>query len=150
MLSSVRKFFEQYIAPPGERDEPLPEHSLQLATAALLIEMMRMDETVVADERQVVRDILDKRFSLSGSEIERLMALAEEAAAGQADYYQFTSLINKHFPRAQRVKLIEHLWQVAYADGQLDKHEEHLVRKLAELLHVPHSAFIAAKHRAME
>ncbi len=128
----------------------MSEHSLQLATAALLIEMMRMDDDVVEDERQIVRDILNNRFSLSDSETGQLMALAEDEAAGLADYYQFTSLINKNFSPPQRAKLVEHLWQVAYADGQLDKHEEHLVRKLAELLHVPHSAFIAAKHRAIQ
>ncbi|HHL45769.1 MAG TPA: TerB family tellurite resistance protein [Gammaproteobacteria bacterium] len=150
MLTSIKQFFDQYIAPRGEDEGHMSEHSLQLATAALLIEMMRMDDEVAEDERQVVRDILNSRFSLSDSETGQLMALAEEEAAGLADYYQFTSLINKNFSPPQRVKLVEHLWQVAYADGQLDKHEEHLVRKLAELLYVPHSAFIAAKHRAVK
>jgi len=150
MLASIKQFFDQYLAPQGEEGSKMSEHSLQLATAALLIEMMRMDDEVAEDERQVVRDILNSRFSLSDSETGQLMALAEEEAAGLADYYQFTSLINKNFSPSQRAKLVEHLWQVAYADGQLDKHEEHLVRKLAELLYVPHSAFIAAKHRAVK
>ncbi len=150
MLASIKQFFEQYIAPEGQQDGQLSEYSLQLATAALLIEVMRMDEDIVEEERQAVRNILNSRFSLSGDETEQLLALAEEEAAGLADYYQFTSLINKNFSPEQRAKLVEHLWQVAYADGHLDKHEEHLVRKLAELLHVRHSAFIAAKHRAVK
>ena len=150
MLTSIKHFFDQYIAPHGEEREQLSEHSLQLATAALLIEMMRMDDDVVEEERRMVRGILNSWFSLSEREIEQLLALAEEEAAGLADYYQFTSFINKSFSPEQRAKLVEHLWQVAYADGHLDKHEEHLVRKLADLLHVRHSAFIAAKHRAVK
>ena len=149
MLTSIKQFFNEYIVP-QEQEEELPEHALQLATAALLIEMMRMDDNVVVEEQRVVKDILNTRFSLSDDEMARLMALAEEEASGLADYYQFTSLINKNFTSPQKINLVEHLWRVAYADGRLDKHEEHLVRKLSELLYVPHSAFIAAKHRAVK
>ena len=150
MLATVKQFFEQYIAPQGERDEPLSERSVQLATAVLLIDMMHMDDQVAEEEREVIRDILGNRFSLSAQQTEELMALAEEAAAEQADYYRFTSLINKHFTPSQRERVVEYLWQVAYSDGRLDKYEEYLVRKLAELLHVRHAVFIAAKHRAVK
>ncbi len=150
MLEPIKQFFERYIAPQGEEGGQLSEHSLELATAALLIEMMRMDDDIAEVERQAVRGILDSWFSLSKEETDQLMALAEEEVSGLADYYQFTSLINKNFSPGQKVKLVEYLWRVAYADGHLDKHEEHLVRKLAELLHVRHSAFIAAKHRAVK
>ena len=75
------------------------------------------------------------------------MALAEKEAGAATDCYQFTSQINLAFSSAQKVKLIEHLWRVAYGDGTLHKYEEHLIRKLADLLHVPHEGFIATKLR---
>jgi len=107
MLTSIKQFFNEYIVP-QEQEEELPEHALQLATAALLIEMMRMDDNVVVEEQRVVKDILNTRFSLSDDEMARLMALAEEEASGLADYYQFTSLINKNFTSPQKINLVEH------------------------------------------
>ncbi|MFO0273438.1 MAG: TerB family tellurite resistance protein, partial [Betaproteobacteria bacterium] len=64
------------------------------------------------------------------------------------DYYQFTSLINQRFSQPQKERMIELMWQVAYADAALSAHELHLMRKVAGLLHVPDSAYIAAKMRA--
>ncbi len=148
MLSTIKQFFENHIAP--AKGGELPEHTLQLATAALLFEVMRMDEEIAEQERKVVHNILAERFSLSKAETRQLVALAEKEAADVTDYYQFTALINKHFSPEQKTELLEQLWRVAYADGHLDKYEEHLVRKLAELLHVPHGRFIAAKHRAVK
>jgi len=149
MLAAIKQFFENHIAPEKEGGD-LPEHAVRLAVAALLFEMMRMDEETTDQEYETVGKILTERFELSEAETARLIALAEEEAADVTDYYQFTALINKHFSPRQKGELLEQLWRVAYADGHLDKYEEHLVRKLAELLHVPHSRFIAAKHRAVK
>ncbi|MGB7550864.1 MAG: TerB family tellurite resistance protein [Chromatiaceae bacterium] len=77
-----------------------------------------------------------------------LVTRAHEEREQATDYHQFTSLVNANFDAAQRADLIERLWQVAYADQVLCKHEEYLVRKVANLLHMPHSVFISAKHRA--
>ena len=63
------------------------------------------------------------------------------------DYHQFTSLIAKNFDQAQKIKVIEYLWMIAYSDYQLDKHEEHMVRRIADLIYVPHKEFLQAKHR---
>ena len=151
MLNAIRQFFENNLlaaAKPGSGNSD--EHALQLATAALLFEMMRMDEHVKEDERQVIFDELSRRFQLDKKETEELLQLAEEEARDATDYHQFTSLINQHFSPEQKLKVIELLWQVAFADGHLDSHEEHLVRKLSELLYVPHREFIAAKHRIIK
>ena len=74
--------------------------------------------------------------------------LAEAERTASTDYFQFTSLINGAYSPEQKIRLIELLWRIAYANESLHRYEEHLVRKVADLLHVPHSAFIAAKHRA--
>ncbi len=149
MLTAIKQFFENHIAP-ERREGHISEHALQLATAALLFEVMRMDEEVTERERETIEGILSSRFSLTEAETRQLIALAEKEAASTTDYYQFTSLINKHYSREQKTELLEQLWRVAFADGKLDKYEEHLVRKLAELLHVPHTRFVATKHRAVK
>lgn len=87
-------------------------------------------------------------FQLSPQEADELLALAESEHADSTDYFEFTHLINQHYLEPQKIDLIETLWQIAFADQHLHHYEEHVIRRLSELLHVPHSAFIAAKHRA--
>ena len=148
MLNAIRQFFDKNIKPVREDTLEAEQHHLQVATAALLIEMMRMDFEVKEEERQTVVKAIRSKFEMTHEETEVLMQLAKAEARKATDYYQFTSLINKGFTPEQKEKVIEYMWQVAYADGEVDKYEDHLVRKIANLIHVPHSAFIAAKHRA--
>jgi len=86
-------------------------------------------------------------FSLSNQEENSLISLATQEKKQATDYFQFTSLINKEFTMEQKIKLIKTLWQIAYTDGELDMYEEHIVRKMADLLHVSHMEFIKTKHQ---
>jgi uncharacterized tellurite resistance protein B-like protein len=147
MVSSIRKFFDKYIQPAPDKQDEVPEHSLSLATAALLIEMMRADATVKGDEYETVMKAIQSKFHLSREETDTLMKLAEEEIRKATGYYTFTSLINKGFSYQQKVRIIEHLWEVAFSDTELDKHEEHMVRKIADLIYVEHRDFIEAKIR---
>ncbi len=149
MLLAIKQFFEQHIATTDSNTDAISqEHSLQLATAALLFEMMRMDNEVSEQEKILLKKLIGQRFTLSNDETEQLIQLAEQEATQAIDYHSFTSLINTHFSAEEKISIVEHLWQVAYADGHINKYEDHLVRKIADLIYVPHSAFIAAKHRA--
>ncbi|MCA3223128.1 MAG: TerB family tellurite resistance protein [Burkholderiales bacterium] len=145
MISSLRRFFESHIAAAAPAD---PEHGLRLATAALLVEVVRIDRDTQEAEREAVRRAVHEKFGLAAGEADALMALAEAEIAQANDYYQFTSLINRRFSQPQKERMIELMWQVAYADAELSAHELHLMRKVAGLLHVPDSAYIAAKMRA--
>lgn len=145
MISSLRRFFESHIAAAAPAD---PEHGLRLATAALLVEVVRIDRDPQEAEREAVRRAVHEKFGLATGEADALMALAEAEIAQANDYYQFTSLINQRFSQPQKERMIELMWQVAYADAALSAHELHLMRKVAGLLHVPDSAYIAAKIRA--
>jgi len=132
MLSGIRRFFDEFMT-----TDP----------AALLLEMAHMDETLKPEEHDAVLRAVHERFELSPEEADGLIDCAEAERLEATDYHQFTSLIKAHFGAAERIALVEQLWRVAYADERLCKHEEYLVRKVADLLHVPHSAFISAKHR---
>ena len=146
MLTKIKRFMEKNMAQDSEGSHS--GAAIRLAAAALLVEVMRMDKQEDEAERMAVERILRDRFDLSTQEADELIALAEKKAEGAAEYHQFTSRINRGFSMPEKEKMIEYLWQVAYADGQLHRHEEHLVRKIAGLIGVSHKAFIAAKHRA--
>lgn len=146
MLSTIRQFFERNIAGAPAQDA----HAIRLATAALLVEAMRIDTETNDAERKAVQGAIRDKFGLNQAETDALIALAEEEMRQATDYYQFTSLINQHFSQAQKERVLELMWRVAYADARIDAHEQHLMRKIAALLHVPDSAYIAAKLRARD
>lgn len=148
MLRAIQDFFRAKIEPDSTAGPD--RHGLQLATAALLFEMHRADDREHPEERQILEQALQKTFTLSDAETRELAELADREAAEAVSLYQFTGLINQHFSPEQKIQVVEMLWQVAYADGRLDRYEEALVRKLADLIHVPHREFMQAKHRVMQ
>lgn len=151
MLDALREFFDRHmggVAPATtKRDE---SHAVRLATAALLVEVVRIDSDTVPAEREAVLQAVREKFGLPPAEAEQLFDLAEQEIRQATDYYQFTSLINRHFTQQQKLRVIELMWRVAYADRGLSAHEHHLLRKVADLLHIPHGDYIAAKLRAQE
>lgn len=147
MLTKLQKFFNQYLSENTATTVPL-EHRLQLASAALMVEMLHVDAQITEEENRKLRQLIKQRFELSETEIEDLIELAHNEKHEATDYYAFTSLLNSHYSQQQKIQLVEDLWQLAYADDKLDKYEEHLVRRLAELLHVPHRDFIYTKHKS--
>ena len=149
MLTKIQQFFNQYLSDDAKEVIPL-ERRLQMATAALMVEMLHVDEQVTTEEDEKLRQLLKQRFKLDSSEIASLIDLAHNEKHEATDYYAFTSLLNTHYSQQQKINLVEDLWQLAYADHQLDKYEEHLLRRLAELLHVPHKDFIRTKHKTLK
>lgn len=150
MLNTLKDLFDTFTSGPDEHSATEQAHSLQLATAVLLVEVMRADPTIQAAERSAVMSTLQMRFALGVDELARLVELAEQTAKTSYDYHQFTSSINEHFTHPQKISIIENMWQVAYADAHLDAHENHLIGKIASLLHVTQGEYIAAKMRAKE
>lgn len=147
MISVIKQFFEKNIKPVSGSSDYVSEHALQVATAALLIEMMRADAEITNEEQKTITNTIRSRFSLTGEETDNLLKLAEEEIWESTGYFEFTSLINKGFSYEQKVKVIEHLWEIAFADSILDKYEEYMVRRIADLIYVSHKDFINAKLR---
>jgi len=141
MIKSIQVFFATYIRPREEKEADR-EAALRLATAALLMEVARADHDVSAAERQVIDRLVREHFSVSEEIASTVSALAERHAQESTSLYPFTRLINAEYDLQDRIRLVRMLWQVAFSDGNKDKHEEHLVRKVAELLHVPHREFV--------
>ena len=151
MLKSFKRFFDEVLAAPGAAEpEATHEHRLQLATAALLMEMVRADFEDQLQERAHVLAVLKTEFALTQAEAERLAAMGAEAAQASVSLYEFTSALDTTLDHTDKIRVIEMLWEVAYCDGALDKYEEYLIRKLADLLHVSHRQMLQAKHRVLE
>ena len=145
MLNQIKLFFEQHLALSGPEDSL--EEKLQIATVALFLEMMYMDDKVEPAEQEIILSLIHQNFSLTDEQITSLVEIAEQKRKQATDYFEFTSLINKEYSLEQKIQLIESLWKIAFIDGVLDMNEEYLVRKIADLLHVPHTVFIMAKIR---
>ena len=146
MLQKIKQFFDNNLSLVQEKESE--DHQLQLATTALFIEMMLQDGHTHQNEKEMALKAIKIHFNISTQELDELFLLAEEELKHATDYYQFTQLINKNFSQIQKIKIIENLWIIAYADSHLDYMEEHMVRKIAELIHVPHMQFIKAKLKA--
>ena len=147
MLETLRDLFDSLRTPP-QADPQAEEHALQLAAAVMLVEVMRADASFAPSERKVVREALAAKFRLADDEAERLAELAEATAKEATDLYTFTSRIDESFDMPRKVRMIECMWQVAYADGVLSAHERHVLWRIADLLHVPQGAYVHARLRA--
>ncbi|MCF7989478.1 MAG: TerB family tellurite resistance protein [Thiohalocapsa sp.] len=148
MLKQINSFFREHLALGATETPAEAKHRLQLAVGALLLEMTRVDGEVRPEQCARVEAAIREHFDLAGEETAALIRLAEAERDDATDYFQFTQLINEEYSAKQKEDIVELLWAVALADRELHRYEEHLVRKLAQLLHVPHSAFIAARYRA--
>ncbi len=109
---------------------------MQLAAAALLVEAAMMDHHFDDAERATITALIGRRFDLTEAECARLIGDAEAAAADSHQLYRFTRVIKDRFTPEERVELVEMLWEVAYADGELHDFEDNLLRRVAGLIYV--------------
>lgn len=146
MISTFKKFIEATLNNKANDNELTLEKQLQIATAALFLEMTLADGAVLPGEKASIEASLTEAFCLTTEELSQVMALAEEKTDSAACLHEFTHLINKKYSTDQKFEIIRLLWRIAYADNQLDKYEELMIRKVSDLIHVTHSQMIKAKH----
>jgi len=147
-MKTLKDLFDSLLPPTSGSTPAAEEHALQLATAVMLVEVMRADITFHVGERAAVLAALREKFALDEDEATRLTELAEATAQQATDLFAFTSRINEHFDMARKLRMVELMWGVAYADGKLTEHERHVLWRIADLLHVPQGAYVNARLRA--
>lgn len=151
MFNEIRNFFETHTLTSDISDAKQPdEEQIRLATAALMFEVAGADNDLDVSEQQAIIRLLAEMFGMTDVQSEELAELARNHAADATSLHAFTSVITKQWAYEDRSRVIEVMWEVALADGRLDDHERHLMRKLASLLYIPHSDYIAAKIRAQK
>jgi len=147
MLNVMKKFFQQDAAPEDKvelKEEDRAER-IQVATCALLLEVANSDDEFSDIERDNIIQILEKDFELSDEYAKELMELSDKEREESIDLWHFTNLINEHYSIEEKIRIIEMVWKVIYADGKLDKYEDHLAHKLSNLLKLTHEQLIDAK-----
>ncbi len=147
MLKAIQNYFDLHITAEVEIDV---DHQLKLATTALLIEMMLQDNHIDEKETLTIKNAIRSSFNLSEQESQKLYEIAEREQRNATDYHQFTRLIAKNYSNEQKLQVIENLWMVAYSDGKLDSLEEHMLRRISDLIYVAHSDFIRIKLQVID
>ena len=145
MLDTIQSFLDKHLGAAGHAVQGDDERALQLAIATLLMEVARADHHVSDAERRTVERVIEKHFSLSPEVVDEIAEIAEHEAEHATSLHPMTRLINDECSAADKAELIRMLWKVSCSDGRIDAHEEHLIRKVANLLHVPHREFIRTK-----
>jgi uncharacterized tellurite resistance protein B-like protein len=149
MIEKLHRLLREHFGPEGGSGNN-DASALQLATATLLTEVARADNCITAGERRDIRRVMEKHFGLSPELTRNIAASAEREAQQATSLYPFTRLINRVCSPEEKVRIIGMLWRVTCSDGRVDKYEEHLVRKIADLLYVPHREFIRTKLEVIE
>ena len=145
MISKFRKLLEQKIASDKAAASADQQELIKMAAAVLFVEVMHADHQVDKRERQLVKHALTESFSLSKQDADELLQQAEERVKDVTSLHEFTSLLHGRLSNEEKVMLLEQIWRIILADDEVDKYEEHLVRRIAELLYVKHSDYIRAK-----
>jgi len=148
MKDLFKRFFQDHLELVDKPDDP--GHRIRVAAAALMIEVARADFDMDAEELSSIEALLQSTLSLDQEELVSLIDMAHVESRDSTSLHAFTRLIHEHYDEAQKVQLFEHLWTVAYADGRLDKYEEYLLRKIADLIYLPHQHFVQSKLRVLE
>jgi uncharacterized tellurite resistance protein B-like protein len=148
MLDRIRSLLRE-VANGSFDDSRLPD-DLQVAVAGLLVEVARMHENFDPAERDTIRRLLTKRFGLTDQDVEALIEAADQRVQEAGDFWTFARVVKDRFDEAQRVAMIEMMWEVAYADGRLDDFEASLLRRVAGLIYVEDFQSGAARKRVLE
>ena len=145
MIESIKIFFEKKLTKKEEEAPSSAMSRVDLTCAALLVEVMNSDHELDEREHQEFMAVLQQRYNIAESDLEELIQLAKDEAFEATSLYEFTKLINDSYDYKQKVELIENMWRIAFSDKRLDKYEDHLIRKVSELIYVSHSDFIKTK-----
>jgi len=150
MIEAIKNFFDTRLQPEAGADAQELVPAADLASAALLIEVMNCDQQLDDRETEEFLAVVKECLGIAEEDIEALQQLADDEARQATSLYEFTRLINDNYDYAQKCALIENMWRVAFSDETLDKYEEHLIRQIAELIYVSHSDFIRTKLRVRD
>jgi len=130
-------------------DQPAPgSHDLALAATALMVQLSRVDSHEDEQELETILRCAGSTLGVSPDEARELLEDARAQAEDAVSLYEFTGLLNDSLDQQGKLEILEDIWRVAYADGRIDKYEEHLIRRMADLLHLNHREYMQCRHRA--
>jgi uncharacterized tellurite resistance protein B-like protein len=147
MIKSFQSFLEQFFSQQTGETEGR-QRGLKLTSAALMLEVARADFREDTAERDRILELLGQAFSLSPEDTRMLVEQASSEVDSAVSLYEFTRAINDELNEQEKRQVIQMMWKVAYADDTLHRYEEHLVRKVAELIYIPNAELLRLRHEA--
>ena len=140
LLSLIKK--------PSTSQNVSSEQTILLAAITLLVEVAKADHNLSSEEEIKLTELVSQHFGKADHEAAELISLAISNSKEATSLFEFTSVINENYSEEQKFQLITSMWKIAYSDLSIDKYEEHLIRKVADLIYLPHVNYIEAKHIA--
>ena len=144
MINKIKELITKF----GNKEEIEEESDLSKlnnACAALLVEIAFADKEFDETEKTSLKLALMETYAIEEADIDEIIKDAENTVAESTSLYGYTRIVNDEFEYYDKLSLLKNLWKVAYADGNLDKYEEHLIRKICDLVHISHSDYINIK-----
>jgi uncharacterized tellurite resistance protein B-like protein len=145
MMDLLKKFFTKTSDEVSAAESVQTSRDVRIATCALLLEMAKIDGKFSELERKSIVEVLENSYQLSAERATAFMEAADEQLEKSIDLWHFAKRINVNYSTEEKIKIIEMVWQIIYTDGILDKHEDYLAHKLANLLRLSHEQLIEAK-----
>lgn len=148
------KFFRELLGESNENNiqhyssDSVPDGSekkIQLATCALFLEVAHADDNFDPEEREKIISVMKKMFDLDAEEVDELINQSNEIVKKSVSLYEFTDVVNHHFNKDDKYKIVKNLWRLILVDEKINKYEEHFVRTINNNFHLEHSDMIAAK-----
>lgn len=145
MIDKIRKMLGKRTGVPPKEEEEVEPRTLHVATCALFLEMAEIDGEFSSAESERILSMLKEEYGLREEYALEIARASSEERKNSLDLWQFTNLINENYSDDEKIRVVELLWKIVYADGKLDEHEDYLVHKLAKLLRLTHRELIDAK-----
>ncbi|MFD1215524.1 tellurite resistance TerB family protein [Microbulbifer celer] len=148
MLQQIRKLFDQIGR--GDDVEIREEKDVRMISAALMAEIATADRKVDEREHAALVSLLQDHYGLDVDTAQSMVETALKDRHEATSLYEFTQTVNSNFSERDKYQLVKQMWQVAFADGEIDAFEEHLIRRVAELIYLPHGLFTRARAEARD
>ena len=149
MIDKLKRFFSKSKPDDGQNAGPASEHDVRVAVCALFVEMARIDKKFTPSEMETILSILKEKYGLSQEHADDLVAEADRELEQSVDLWQFARLINENYSTAEKIEIIEILWQMVFVDGKMDEYEHYLMNKLKNLLRLSQDQLIDAKLKVL-
>jgi uncharacterized tellurite resistance protein B-like protein len=150
MLDGLRQFIAEIVSPAADQDRTFDDSDYRLAATALLVHVVSLDGEPTQLEKRKLHSLIESSFKLDPGTADRLIASATRVEGDSVDLYHFTSVIMRSVDEAGRLRIIEMMWELVYADGQVSEFEDNVLWRAADLLGVSSRDRIELKHRVAE
>ena len=143
----MKNFFKDLFSK-SKNQEPIEDNTVLISAISLMIEVSLADEIMDISEIETLKKVLLEEFDVSETSLDILISDAKNNQSSSTSLYEFTRRINDEYEFNEKKNLILSMWKIAYADGNIDKYEEYVIRKVSDLIYISHPDFIESKHKA--